>query len=123
VRFLIDACLPREFAELLVSYSHVSIDLRDIGMRRAEDPDVAAHARGNSLCLLTEDWGFADIREYPPANYSGIVVIEVPDSSVDQKLAALRNLLSRPDIVQILPGRLAIVTPTKIRLRPPPTTG
>ena len=119
MRFLIDACLPRDCAVLLHSYGHTSVDIRDIGMRDADDPDVAEHARVNQLCLLTEDWGFADIRVYPPAQHHGIVVIEVPDGGIPEKLAALRNLLERSDIVAALPGRLAIVTSARIRLRPP----
>ena len=119
MRFLIDACLPRDFTPLLVSYGHASIDVRDVGMRRADDPDIAAHARAHQLCLLTEDWGFADIRIYPPAQYFGIVVIETADNGIDEKLAALYNLLERTEIVAALPGRLAIVTPARIRLRPP----
>lgn len=88
-------------------------------MGRADDPDIAAHARAHKLCLLTEDWGFADIRAYPPAQHFGIVVIETADNGIDEKLAALRNLLERAEIVVALPGRLAIVTPSRIRLRPP----
>ena len=88
-------------------------------MGRADDPEIAAYARINRLGLLTEDWGFADIRRYPPEEYHGIVLFETSDNSIDQKLAALRNLLERPDIVAALPRRLAIVTPHKIRLRPP----
>ena len=42
MRFLIDACSPRDFTPLLASYGHDSIDVRDIGMRRADDPDIAA---------------------------------------------------------------------------------
>ncbi len=56
---------------------------------------------------------------YPPAQYHGIVVIETAENGIDEKSAALRNLLERPDIVAALAGRLAIVTPTRIRLRPP----
>jgi predicted nuclease of predicted toxin-antitoxin system len=119
VRFLIDACLPRDFNPLLQSFGDESIDIRDIGMRRAVDPEIALHALTNRLCLISEDWGFADIRIYPPARYHGIVLIETTDSGIDEKIAALRNLLERADIVAALPDRLAIVTPTKIRLRPP----
>jgi predicted nuclease of predicted toxin-antitoxin system len=119
LRFLIDACLPRDFAHALTTYGHVAIDVRDIGMRRADDPDIAAHAKLQALCLLTEDWGFADIRMYPPGDYHGIVVFETPDNSVDEKLMSLRNLLDRGDVVKALGGRLAIVTMTRVRLRPP----
>ncbi len=46
-RFLIDACLPRDFIALLASYGHTPIDVRDVGMHRADDPAIAAHARAN----------------------------------------------------------------------------
>lgn len=119
MRFLIDACLPRDFTPLLQSYDHVAVDIRAIGMANAKDSEVAAHAQANQFCLLTEDWGFADIRVDPPASRHGIVVFEMSDSSIDAKLAALRHLLERGDIVEALPGRLAIVTSTRIRIRPP----
>ena len=45
MRFLIDACLPKEFAEVVAQYGHVAIDVRDIGMARADDPDIAAYAQ------------------------------------------------------------------------------
>lgn len=119
MQFLIDACLPRDFTPLLISYGHTPIDVRDVGLRCADDSDIAAHARANQLCLLTEDWGFAGIRIYPPAHYYGIVVIETAENGIDEKSAALCNRLERPDVVATLPGRLAIFTPLRIRLRPP----
>lgn len=119
MRFLIDACLPRNFASALQSCGHVAADARDLGMRSADDTQIAAHARLEAMTLLTEDWGFSDIRAYPPADYHGIVIFETHDDAIGAKMAALQHLLDRPDVVQRLPGRLAIVTPTRIRLRPP----
>ncbi len=104
---------------MVAQYGHVAIDVRNIGMARADDPDIAAYAQGNQFCVLTEDWGFSDIRHYPPESYHGIVVFETTDNSVDRKLAALRNLSDHPQLVESLPGRLAIVTVARIRLRPP----
>jgi predicted nuclease of predicted toxin-antitoxin system len=104
---------------LLVTHGHVAVKVREIGMGQADDADIAAYARQERLCLLTEDWGFGDIRTYPPEQYHGIVVFETTDNSMSEKLAALRNLLEREDVVEALPGRLVIVTPKKIRIRPP----
>lgn len=118
MRFLIDACLPREFAAILASQGHSAVDVRDIGMRYALDPEIAGHAQANQLCLMTGDWGFADIRIYPPDRYFGIVVFEAPDNGIDAKVAALRNLLGHTELIENLAKRLAIVTSTKIRLRP-----
>ena len=121
MRFLIDADLPRATSALLASFNHHPIDVRDIGMRHADDSEIAAHARQNNLCLLTGDWGFSDIRVYPPEQYAGIVVIGLPAHSTRLAiLAAIRIFLERPDIVALLPGRLAIVEKNRIRLRPPP---
>ena len=47
MRFLIDACLPKEFSDAVASYGHVAIDAHDIGMGRADDSDIAAYAQGN----------------------------------------------------------------------------
>jgi predicted nuclease of predicted toxin-antitoxin system len=55
MRFLIDADLPRDTATLLASHGHIGIDVRDIGMRRAEDSEIAAYAMQNKLCLVTGD--------------------------------------------------------------------
>ncbi|MBI5365709.1 MAG: DUF5615 family PIN-like protein [Planctomycetes bacterium] len=55
MKFLIDACLPRDVAALLATYRHLSVDARDVGLGRAPDPEIAAYARAHQLCLLTED--------------------------------------------------------------------
>jgi hypothetical protein len=121
MRFLIDADLPRDTAALLASYGHVGIDVRDIGMRDAKDPRIAAYAKQNALCIVTGDWGFSDIRLYPPDRYAGIVVIGLPAHATRQPiLKTLTVLLDRPDLIPLLAGRLAIIEKSRIRLRPPP---
>ncbi len=121
MRFLIDADLPRETAALLASYGHVAVDVRDIGMRSAEDPDIANYAKQHGLCILTADWGFSDIRIFPPPDYAGIVVLGLPAHATGaQLLDVLRVLLERPDLVALLPGRLAVVETSRVRLRPRP---
>ena len=121
MHFLIDADMPRSTAALLASYGHVSTDVRDIGMARAKDPEIAHHARDKKLCLLTGDWGFGDIRIYPPQDYCGIVIVGVPDATGPAEiLDVVQTLLDQPVVIAALPGRLAIVEKHKIRLRPPP---
>ena len=117
--FLIDACLPRAVAALLSSYEHRSEDVRDIGLARSDDR-IAQYAKDKSLCLLTEDFDFSDVRVYPPADYAGIVVFDTEGMRREEKLSLVQSLLDRSDILPHLPGRLAIVKKNKIRLRPPP---
>lgn len=121
MHFLIDANLPRSVSTLLAGYAHLSTDVRDIGMRSAPDPQIARYAKAHGRCILTGDFGFADIRVYPPADYHGIVVVGVPDVATPALiLEVIKTLLDQPTIVTLLPGRLAIVEARRIRLRPPP---
>ena len=78
MRFLIDADLPRSTKPLLEKHGHKAVDVRDIGLRHAKDPVIARYAFDHPACLITGDFGFADIRNYPPENYHGIVVLELP---------------------------------------------
>lgn len=121
MRFVVDADLTRAIDALIISYRHVAIDVRDVGLGDADDPDIAAYAKANDLCLVTGDWGFSDIRIYPPADYPGVVVIGLPVHATGPMFVrALRQLLNRPDLVAALPGRLTIVEMHRIRMRPPP---
>jgi predicted nuclease of predicted toxin-antitoxin system len=72
MRFLVDADLPRSTASFLASFGHQAADVRDVGMREADDPTIAAYAKKHGLCLLSGDSGFADTRSYPPSDYQGL---------------------------------------------------
>ena len=80
MRFLLDANLPRRAAEALRALGHECTDVRDIRMGDAADSHIAAHVRENSLTLITRDFDFSDIRNYPPQLYAGIVVLDLPDN-------------------------------------------
>jgi hypothetical protein len=85
----------------------------------APDSQIAEHARTSGLCLITGDWGFADIRHFPPADYAGIVVVGLHDGATGAEiLAVLTTLLEASAIVAQLKGRLAIVEKGRIRVRP-----
>lgn len=119
MRFLIDADLPRRTATLARSFGHDAEDVRDIGLGSARDEIIAAHAKRHGSCLLTGDFGFADIRNYPPKQYAGIVVFEVPEhATAAMILGFVEGLLRQSTVLKRLPGRLAIVSPGRVRLRP-----
>jgi hypothetical protein len=113
MRFLVDASLPRSAARLAISLGDDAVDVRDLGLVAAPDPDIAAYAQSQQLCLLTRDYDFADVRNYPPDQYAGLVVFELPPT-------ATVPVLRQRDILALLPGRLAIVEPGRVRLRPVP---
>ena len=119
MRFLIDADLPRGSKSIFEFYGHEAIDCRDIGLRVAKDPVIASYAKENGLTLVTGDFGFANIRNYPPEEFQGIVVLELPrnaDASVILNL--LEKFLQQEAIIARLRGRLAVVRTDRIRVRP-----
>jgi hypothetical protein len=119
MRFLVDADLPRGTAPLIRAFVMEAVDVRDIGMASAEDVDIAARAKSNGYCLVTGDFGFADIRNYPPADYHGIVVLELPrDATARFILGLVEGLMRQPALLARLSGRLAILAAGRIRLRP-----
>lgn len=79
VHFLVDASLPRAAALLIRASGHQATDVRDIGLGAADDRQIADHAKTGRLCLITRDGNFGNILEYPPQDYAGIVVIDVPE--------------------------------------------
>ena len=72
MRFLLDANMPRSAASLLRELSHEVEDVRDVLPNGADDATVAAYAIARQLTLITRDFDFADIRNYPPKDYAGI---------------------------------------------------
>jgi hypothetical protein len=119
MRFLIDADLPRPTADLVRSFGHEATDVRAIGLGGAPDDRIAAHAKNHGLCLLTGDFDFADIRDYPPEEYAGLVVFVFPDdANRDIILNLIQAFFKEQAVLEKLPGRLAIAEPGRVRLRP-----
>jgi len=118
MRFLIDADLPRPTAGMLRDLAHEAVDVRDIGLGPAPDEVIARYAQDHGLCILTGDFGFADVRNYPPEQYAGIVVFQLPPDATRQViLNQIRSFAERAEILDRLSGRLAIVEPSRFRLR------
>jgi predicted nuclease of predicted toxin-antitoxin system len=119
MRFLIDANLPRSIVELIVRLGHEAEFARDIGLGAAPDRVIAAHAQASQAVLLTRDLDFADVRNYPPEQYSGIVVFRFPDDVVAKEIVRLAEaFLRQQKFVDQLSRHLAIVERDRVRFRP-----
>lgn len=118
MRFLIDEDLPRSTADLLRRYGHEAIDVRDTGLRGAKDSRIADCAKKKSLCLITGDFDFSDLRNYPPKEYAGLVVLGLPkNATASFILNLLESFLRQGKLVSELPGKLAIVEAGRVRIR------
>ncbi|HKB02405.1 MAG TPA: DUF5615 family PIN-like protein [Gemmataceae bacterium] len=118
-QFLIDASLPGGTAALIQAHGHAATDVRDIGLGTATDDEIAGHAQANGLTVISGDRDFGDVIRYPPADYQGLVVVEPPRRATRAIILNLiEQFLNTPDVVAALPGRLVIVAPGRIRVRP-----
>ena len=75
------------------------------------------------MILVTRDFDFADIRNYPPRQFSGIVVLQIPDDSTAMQVnKVLESFADNPRLLETVSGRLAIVESWRVRFRPPGLT-
>ena len=119
MKFLLDANMPRSAVELLVRLGHEGENVRDILPAGASDAAVAANARTRQVVLVTRDFDFADIRNYPPQDYAGIIVLDLPDdATAAQANRTLETFVQNTNFLARLPGRLAIVESWRVRFRP-----
>ncbi len=119
MRFLLDANMPRSAAGAVQRIGHEAVDVRDVGLGGADDAQIAAYAKEHRFALITRDFDFSDVRNYPPADYAGIIVLELPDDAIAAIVVkVLESFLSQPELLARVPGRLAIVESWRVRFRP-----
>src|SRR5215510_15803925 len=110
--FLVDADLPRSAADVVCRHGYDTVDVRDIGLRHANDREIASHAQRAQQCLVTSNCDFADIRNYPPQHYAGIVVLVIPPTATAIYITQLLDsFLTQTSLIAQLPSKLAIVEP------------
>lgn len=119
MRFLVDGNLPRSTVILLRGENHEAEHVIDLGLGAMPDREIAARAVTTQAVLLTRDVGFADIRNYPPQQYPGIVVLRIPDDMVATEiLSLLRRFFLKKELVDHVPRHLVILEPRRVRFRP-----
>jgi hypothetical protein len=68
--------------------------------------------------LISGDFGFSDIRNYPPAEYNGLVILTAQGNATAAGLLdLLESLLKQDGILADIRGRLLIVERNRIRIR------
>lgn len=116
MRFLTDENTPRMVAELLRELGHDVLDVREVRMAGASDQSVSDFARQEQRVLITQDLDFANILQYPPSEYAGIVVLRVPMPTQRRVADTPRDFLAVADLAALC-GALVIVEPGSYRVR------
>jgi predicted nuclease of predicted toxin-antitoxin system len=118
LRFLLDADLSPRLVELFAAYGHEAIHVDDLGHGTAADQTIGALARNTGRCIVTGDYDFADIREFDPRRFHGIVVLTLPNNTASTYISrALTYFFERLIELAPLNGKLLIVEIGRIRVR------
>ncbi len=114
--FKLDENLPVEATTLLQAGGHNALSVLDQSLGGHSDTDIAAICRKEQRVLVTFDLGFADIRVYPPRDYSGIVVLRLGRQDKPHTLEIVEQLIPKFGD-EPLENHLWIVSETSIRIR------
>jgi predicted nuclease of predicted toxin-antitoxin system len=115
--FVVDEALPRSLAEAIRSAGHEAVHIREIGLQGSSDTVVFDYAQRQGAVLVTPDLEFGDIREFPPGQHCGIVLLRMPRVSAPPRLAAEVVRLLRGVTEPDLKGNLVIIEPGHVRIR------
>ena len=116
-KFVIDEDMPRSTGATLERHGYDVRDIRDYGLRGAEDEKIYEFAQSEEAVILTGDKGFGNILRFPLGRHFGIVVVhfpnEMPTIEVNHHLLQRFEDLSEDDFR----GNLIIIEPRKIRIK------
>ena len=116
MRIKLDENPPVQLKSLFTESGHDADTVVEEGLGGAPDARVAAVCIGDERVLVTQDLDFSDIRTYPPAEHSGIVVFRLSTAARDALLELAAILIER--MGESSPrGQLWIVEDTRIRIR------
>ena len=119
LRFFIDQCVPYSIAESLQNAGY-QIDLvKDHIPVDSPDPTVIAQTQLLGAILVTLNGDFADIINYPPADFGGIIALQLKNSPKALPAILMRLLTYLNDHLEHdhYQGKLFLIEPHRIRVR------
>jgi predicted nuclease of predicted toxin-antitoxin system len=119
LRFFADHCIPNSVIRELINAGHEVLSLRDY--IPIDSPDFVAIKKAQEInaILLSLNGDFADIVTYPPANYKGIIALQVRNHPeiISDLLDKLKDYLSKNNNMEHYRGKLFISEVDRIRIR------
>jgi len=117
--FVIDENMPRATGPVLRAAGYGAVDVRDVGLRGADDARVFAFAQESGVVLITADRDFARVLTFRPGAHAGILFVRipthVPNSAVIREILRALGELTEVDIS----GAVAVVELGRTRVRRP----
>lgn len=114
--FLLDANMPYSAKSLFAS-PHEVFHVRDVSLQNARDNDIILWAKEHNAALITCDFDFANILNFPPKNHTGIIVLKIPYFYIASDIKrVLSNFLKKIDTASI-PNSTIIAEETRFRIK------
>jgi len=114
--FKIDENLPVELAEMLAAAGHDALTVYDQKLAGEPDELISGVCRDEKRAIVTLDGGFANIYEYRPAQFSGIIVLRLKNQDKFNVVTVFHKVLPLFE-TEPLSGKLWIVDESKVRIR------
>ncbi len=115
LRFKLDENADPRWREPLVEAGHDVSTAAEQSLEGVGDQEIAERCRVERRCLVTMDLGFAQILDYPPHDYAGLVVLRHPSPT----LAGMRDLMRLLAVAaerESPVGKLWILEPGRLRI-------
>lgn len=116
-KFVVDEDMPRSTFEALKGCGYEAKDIRDYGLRGAEDEEIYQFAQNDQAVLITGDMGFGNILHFPIGCHFGIVIVHFPNvmtpNEINRQLVERFTEFTEDDFK----GNLIIIEPGKVRIR------
>src|SRR5260221_5839253 len=111
LRLFCDQCVPAEISDTLRRSGHEVTLLREVLPIRAVDPTVIGHAKKLEAVLVSLNGDFSDIVAYPPADFHGIVAIQLHNhpEAIPQLMERLTTFFAANPSQEFYRGKLFIV--------------
>jgi predicted nuclease of predicted toxin-antitoxin system len=115
MRFKVDENVHPDVSLLLRWAGHDALTVWDQGLRGKDDTRIAEVCRAERRALVTLGLDFADIRNYPPDLFSGIIVIRTARQSRQDIVRVFQRALALLP-TEPLVGRLWIIEDAAVRM-------
>jgi predicted nuclease of predicted toxin-antitoxin system len=115
MRFKLDENADPRWRIPLEEAGHSVSTVADEDLRGSPDSVIAQTCKSLGLCLITADLGFAQILEYPPDRYPGIIVLRHPSPTLAGMTQLIRQITTAVK-TRSPEGHLWIVEPERIRI-------
>ena len=114
---MIDEDMPRSTAGCLRDSGSEVLDIRDHGLRGADDERIFKFAQDNQAVLISGDMGFSNILHFPIGSHYGIVIAHFPNEISTHEMN--RQLVKRIKEIteEDIKGNLIVIEPRRIRIR------